>query len=109
MIIDDGYLRKGKTRYCKGYEHCRDHQQTIIELTSDRNYLLQELSPVEITHEINRNYIEVISQLAEQLITSHPDLVALMRNHIDQQSEENQIIEDQIVGAWWLLQKGDGK
>lgn len=105
IIIDDGYLRKGKKLNRKGYEHYRNHKQTIADLTSRGDYLIQESSTEDLSHQINQQYFKVISERGSQLSASHPHLKNLIRTYIDLQAEENRIIEDHIVGTLWLLQK----
>lgn len=106
IIIDDGYLKKGNRLRRKGYEHCRSHPETIAELTSQGDLLIQELSTQDITHQVNQHYFKVIEKRGKELISKHPELERLIKDYVKLQAEENLIIEEKIVGALWLLQKG---
>jgi 2-polyprenyl-3-methyl-5-hydroxy-6-metoxy-1,4-benzoquinol methylase len=107
IIIDDGYLRKVNRLERNGYQHYRNREQTITELTSNKDLILQEVSTEESSRQINRHYFKVIEKRGKQLATAHPELGSLIKNYVDLQAEENKVIEEYVQGALWLLQKRD--
>jgi cyclopropane fatty-acyl-phospholipid synthase-like methyltransferase len=107
IIIDGGYLRKGNRLKRKGYQHYRSHEKTVTELTSNGDLISQEVSTEESTRQISRHYFAVIEKRGKQLAATHPELESLIKNYVDLQAEENRVIEENVRGALWLLQKRD--
>jgi cyclopropane fatty-acyl-phospholipid synthase-like methyltransferase len=105
IIIDDGYL-KGKERVNRpGYKHYFSHEKCIAQLLSYGDTLLQEVSTVNESRQINQEYLEIITKRGQQLVQERPDLEPLVRRYIDTQKIECDLIEKFIHGATWMLKK----
>jgi SAM-dependent methyltransferase len=105
IIIDDGYLKNGDHLTRKGYEHCKNHDESIKDLTSFGDELLQEISTDELSIKINEEYTASIKRRGKELIASNPGLKNEINNYILAQEEECRILENEIGGAVWLLRK----
>jgi len=105
IIIDDGYLKNQNSLNRKGYEHCRDHENTIRELTTLNDILVNEINTSAVSKKINEEYLEVISKRCSELILQHPELEEDLNTYIRLQVEECSVLNDEIEGAIWVLQK----
>ena len=108
MIIDDGYLRRKEKLGRKGYEQYRTYSRTITELTSYGDRIVEELDTSDFSSRINREYIKVISKRGEKLTGEHPEIAASLRNYIAGQKEECDILDNELAGALWVIQKREG-
>lgn len=106
MVIDDGYLKIGKSLSRKGYGHYRNHEDTIRELTFYDDKLLREINTNELSSQINYEYHHLIEKRGKELIALHPELEKEIKSYIELQAEECDVLKNQIEGAVWLLQKG---
>lgn len=105
MLIDDGYLRNTKLLRREGYEHYKDHETTVSELTAFNDLLLKEINTTQVSVKINNEYIHFIEKRGSELIAGHPELSHTISAYMQLQKEECEVIHDQIEGALWLLQK----
>jgi ubiquinone/menaquinone biosynthesis C-methylase UbiE len=106
MIIDDGYLKHQNRLDRKGFEHYRDHENTIRELTVFGDQLLCEVNTAEAHAKINREYLEALSRRAGELALEHPGLKPEIEAFVTLQREECQVLKEQVEGALWVLKKG---
>ena len=74
MLIDDGYLRKTDLLKRNGYEHYKDHETTVSELTAFNDLLLKEISTTDLSLKINYEYLYFIEKRGRELIAKHPEL-----------------------------------
>jgi hypothetical protein len=105
IIIDDGYLKKRGALIRKGYLHYRNYEETVKGLTSFNDDLISEISTTEISKKINDEYLEEIERRCNELITKHPQLENDLINYLELQREECDILNNEIEGMIWLLQK----
>ncbi|MGA1824202.1 MAG: class I SAM-dependent methyltransferase [bacterium] len=105
IIIDDGYLQKRDSLNRKGYEHYKNHEDTITELTAFNDLLLKEISTTELSLKINDKYIHIIEKRGNELIAEHPELERDINTYIQRQIEECDVIKEYLEGALWVLQK----
>ncbi len=105
IIIDDGYLKKKDASNRKGYLHYRNYEETVKELTSFNDDLISEISTTESSKKINDEYLEAIEKRCTELITQHPQLENDLKNYLDLQREECEILDIEIEGTIWVLQK----
>jgi cyclopropane fatty-acyl-phospholipid synthase-like methyltransferase len=105
ILIDDGYLRKPSSLMRKGYKHYKNHKDTIKELTAFGDVLLQEINTTDVSLKINNEYINSIAKRGKELVAQHPELKDSINAYIQLQAEECDMINNQIEGALWLLQK----
>ncbi len=105
MMIDDGYLRNVPILSRKGYGHYRNHEESIRELTAFHDLLVREISTTDFSLEINALYLQVIEKRGGELIKLHPELKKDVEDYIRLQAEECEVINNEIEGALWLIQK----
>lgn len=105
IIIDDGYLREASSLKRKGYEHYKNHEDSINELTASNDRLLKEINTTDLSLKINDEYMDFIERRGRELIANHPELEENIKAYIHLQAEECEVIKNQIEGALWLLQK----
>jgi cyclopropane fatty-acyl-phospholipid synthase-like methyltransferase len=107
IIIDDGYL-KGTNKVNRiGYNHYVSHQETVKQLTSFGDRVIQEISTAEITTTINLDYMKVIKKRANAAIQKFPNLKDAIEQYIENQEMECDIIDNYIEGALWVIQRLD--
>lgn len=107
LLIDDGYLRDKNSLDRKGYDHYRNHQNTINELTMYNDKIIREISTTEFSLKINDEYLSLIRKRGAELIKKHSELKDDITTYIRLQEEECDIIENEIEGALWLIQKSE--
>lgn len=105
IVIDDGYLRKANSLKRKGYEHYKNHEDTIEELTAFGDILLQEINTTDVSLKINDEYMNSIAKRGQELVAQHPELEDNINAYIQLQADECDVINNQIEGALWLLQQ----
>jgi len=105
IIVDDGYLKKRDALNRKGYAHYQNYKNTVKELTSSNDDLISEISTSESSKKINDEYLEVIEKRCTELITQHPQLENDLKNYLNMQREECEILDKEIEGMIWVLQK----
>lgn len=108
IIIDDGYLRSKERISRRGYGHYRNYDVTKRELTGFNDTLLAEESTTEESKEINNGYLEVINKRAQELIGQKPEMATKLKSYIQQQKEECDILEHELEGTIWVIQKTRG-
>jgi cyclopropane fatty-acyl-phospholipid synthase-like methyltransferase len=105
MLIDDGYLRKKTSLDRQGYEHYRNQEDTVKELTSNNDLLVREVNTTQFSLELNDQYLRNITRRSAELVQRYPELKKDLKAYVDLQYEECDVIRDHIEGALWLLQK----
>jgi len=105
MIIDDGYLMKTDVLSRKGFEHYRNYEKTVQELTSFNDRLFTEISTTEVSRKINDEYLRVIEKRGMKLISQYPELEKDIKNYLDLQREECDILNSELEGMIWVLKK----
>ncbi len=105
MIIDDGYLRTRNSLNRKGYGHYKNNKNTLKELTSYNDKLIKEINTTVISRQINDEFLQEIERRGKELITKHPEIKEEIEAYILLQYEECKVIDKEIEGALWLLQK----
>ncbi len=105
MMIDDGYLRHATASSRKGYQHYRNHEESIQELAAFEDELVKEVNTTDFSLEINALYLQVIEKRGREIVEQHPELKKDIEEYIRLQAEECEVINNEIEGALWLIQK----
>jgi ubiquinone/menaquinone biosynthesis C-methylase UbiE len=105
MIIDDGYLKKREVLSRKRYEHYRNYEKTVQEFTCFNDRLFTEISTTEVSRKINDEYLKVIENRHIKLISQYPELEKDLKNFLDLQREECDILNNELEGMIWVLKK----
>jgi len=106
IVIDDGYLAGDEKVDRSGYEHYVGHDETLQQLTSHGDTLLNEvtLTP-DYLKSVNSEYVERVRYRAEKLAKKHPEVADMLSGYVKDQELESEVIEARMVGAVWLLQR----
>jgi SAM-dependent methyltransferase len=105
IIIDDGYLKNSDHSQRNGYLHYRNRWNSIAELESAGDLIIAEHNTDKISREINIEYLEAIRVRAAELISKYPDMKKEIEAYLELQEEECKVIERDITGALWVIQK----
>jgi cyclopropane fatty-acyl-phospholipid synthase-like methyltransferase len=106
ILIDDGFLKAADPIIRKGYEHYKPHGETIKELTSYGDSIIEEvIFPEEYMIQMNSRYTKPITQRANKLEKDHPELKDLLNWYLKNQEEECDILEKEVTSAIWLIKK----
>ncbi|MEJ2545972.1 MAG: hypothetical protein P8Y99_18065, partial [Calditrichaceae bacterium] len=106
IFIDDGYLREGSTIFDrKGYEYCMTYQDTKDALLSFGDRMVAEINTSEVSWNINYEYHKLIEKRGAELIKMHPEVAADIIQYINDQAEECEVLDKEIEGMLWILQK----
>jgi cyclopropane fatty-acyl-phospholipid synthase-like methyltransferase len=106
MVIDDGFLKGSKPIQRKGYGHYLPHEETLQKLTSHGDTLLGEiLLKEEENRQIDQGYLKAIKHRSIVLLKRNPDLRDEVEEYIKNQEIECEVIEKNLQGAVWLIQK----
>jgi ubiquinone/menaquinone biosynthesis C-methylase UbiE len=108
IFIDDGYLRdRSKVLDRKGYEYFLDYQDTKNALLSYGDRMIAEINTNEASISINYEYHRLIEKRGTELILKHPEMEKDIRNYIASQAEECDVLDKEIEGMLWILQKSN--
>jgi cyclopropane fatty-acyl-phospholipid synthase-like methyltransferase len=105
IIIDDGYLKKHNHLDRKGYGHYKNYDDTARELTLFGDQILNQVNTLEVSKNINREYLELIKLRGAELISKHPELKKDIDDYIRLQAEECDVLDNEIEGALWVIRK----
>jgi len=106
ILIDDGYLREGsKLTDRKGYEYCLNYQAAKDALLNYGDRMVAEISTSEVSMHINYDYHKLIEKRGAELIQLQPDMEEDIRKYIADQAEECDILDKEIEGMLWIIQK----
>lgn len=108
IFIDDGYLRdETKVMDRKGYEYCLNYQDTINTLLGYGDRMIAEINTSAVSKNINHEYHKLIEKRGAELILKHPEMEADIRKYIANQAEECDVLDKEIEGMLWILQKSN--
>jgi cyclopropane fatty-acyl-phospholipid synthase-like methyltransferase len=106
LIIDDGFLKGERPLTRSGYTHYLSYNRAIENLTAQGDKLIRE---VILTNEensaIDREYINKLKERSSPLLKKNPELKQLIDEYIKNQEMECDVIENNLTGAIWLIQK----
>jgi cyclopropane fatty-acyl-phospholipid synthase-like methyltransferase len=106
IVVDDGYLKTSEKIKREGYEHYLPHQETINQLASHGDKIVEEIQLTdEQNREIGYGYLKVIKKRAMEMTTRNPQLKKEINEYISNQEIECGIIDQYLRGAIWLLKK----
>ncbi len=104
-MIDDGYLREKSSLKRKGYEHYRNQEDTVREMTSFDDRLVREINTTDFSRALNEEYLQLIKKRGGELVVKHPELEERIQSYIQLQSEECEVLNNDVVGTLWVVQK----
>jgi cyclopropane fatty-acyl-phospholipid synthase-like methyltransferase len=109
ILWDDMYLDEGASIDRRGYEHAVSHDETLRLITSHGDRLIREIvfSSVRMK-EMNDFNNACLQKRAAELMEAHPELKNLLEEYLENQLVECDILENQTVGAMWVIQKKVG-
>ncbi|NNG17379.1 MAG: methyltransferase domain-containing protein [Gemmatimonadales bacterium] len=106
LVIDDGFLAGTERIPEPGYETYVPHDETLTLLTAHGDEILREvIVAVDDIREVNRLQTALIRKRAEGLSRQHPDAAASIAQYVERQDRECTLLETEVVGAVWLLQR----
>ena len=105
IFIDDGYLRNTDHFNRRGYEFYLNYQESKNALLSYNDRIVAEINTNEISHSINYEYHTLIEKRGAELITKYPEMEEDIRNYIEEQADECDVLDTEIEGMLWILQK----
>ena len=106
IVVDDGFVAGPGPIARPGYEHMVAHEETVRRLTSHGDRVVEErIMPVGSMREANHATNRSIRRRAESLIRRHPDRAEAVRDYVRRQEEECGVLETEVIGATWLLQR----
>jgi len=106
MVIDDGFLKGPTSLNRAGYHHYLPHAETLQQLTSHGDSLIGEIVLDEKENRaIDQGYLKAIKRRSIELIKRNPELRDKVDQYIKNQEVECELIEKNLQGAIWLIQK----
>jgi SAM-dependent methyltransferase len=106
LVIDDGFLGSGAGPIPPGYEYYRSHGETVRQLTSHGDRLVDErFVPREELKECNRTNTESIRRRAAELAARDPGLAAALERYVRSEEGECAFLESRTTAAIWLLER----
>lgn len=109
ILIDDGYLKQCERLDRKGYGHYRSLEVTQRELTAHGDQIIYQTSTSAISKEINDEYLRLICARGKELAALKPEIQIQLDAYIALQAEECQVIDRDIEGTLWLIQKKESR
>jgi len=107
LVLDDAYLAEGAAP-APGYERHHGREETLRALTAFGDRLLREVvTPPEREREVNRCNTDRIRARARRIAAARPDLAPLLDAFVARQERETDLLGGEVVGALWLLRRGD--
>jgi len=107
IVINDGYLKNASRLREEGFQHYRNHDQSMKALSALGDRMICEVISTEENRNINQEYLEVIGRRGRELTAMYPALNQEILAFIDSQRKACNTIEKCIEGTVWLLQKAN--
>lgn len=106
IIYDGVFLNEGSVINKPEYSIIRSYEETIRLLTSHYDKIIMEVRiPIEETKAINDSFTVFIKKRANELLTKFPERKDMLIGYVKEQEEECKIIENDVVGCVWCIQK----
>jgi len=106
IIYDGVFLKEGSVINRPEYAIIRSYEETIRLLTSHGDKIIMEVRiPVEEIKAINDSYLVYINNRTNELLSKFPEKKELLNGYVKRQEEECKIIESEIVGCVWCIEK----
>ena len=106
LIIDDGFLIGDRPLSRPGYTYYLPYNQARENLTAKGDKLIKEIILTNDENSaIDREYISAIRKRSGPLLKKNPELNQLIDDYIKNQEIECDVIENNLTGAIWLIQK----
>ena len=106
IIYDGAFMNEGEVIYKPEYSVIRNYEETIRLLTTYNDQLVLEVKiPGKEIKAINDRYNEFIKKRANELLNQFPEKKELLLGYVKRQEKECEIIENDITGCVWCLQK----
>lgn len=105
ILIDDGYLKTKSSVNRKGYAHYKDYQETVNDLLSFKDQLIEEVNTTEKSIRINYEYLSSIEKRAAELMIRNNEIKSRIEKYIKLQREECDFLKEEVEGAVWLIRK----
>ena len=106
IFIDDCYLPDGsQVMNRKGYKYYLDYKDTRDALLSFGDQMIAEIKTDDAQKNINSKYQRLIKNRGAELIKNYPELEKDIRNYIQEQSDECDILERKLRSMLWIVQK----
>lgn len=105
IFLDDGYLKNVDRIDRKGYEYCLNYKDSKVALLSYNDKIIAEINTSEVSQSINYEYQRLIEKRGAELVIKHPELEKDIRKYINEQKEECDILDSEIEGMLWIIQK----
>ncbi|UCF63106.1 MAG: class I SAM-dependent methyltransferase [bacterium] len=106
MVIDDGFLKTENKLNRTGYAYYLSHTESIRQLISQGDSLIGEiLLDDEHNRAINQRYLQAMKSRRNDLLKKYPHIRKEVDEYIRNQEIECEIIEKNLKGVVWLVQK----
>ena len=105
VFLDDGYLKYTDQFSRKGYEYYLNYQNSKKTILSFNDRIVAEINTSEVSQNINYEYHQLIEKRGAELIIKHPEMENDIRKYINEQKEECDILDSEIEGMLWIIQK----
>jgi len=105
LFLDDGYLKKVDRIDRKGYEYYLNYEKSKAALVSYNDRIVAEINTSEVSKSINFEYQKLIEKRGSELIRLHPEMKNEIRKYLNGQAEECHILDSEIEGVLWIIQK----
>ena len=107
ILIDDAYLADGAPPV-EGLENCFDHAATVERLGAHGDELLAErVIDGPESREVYDAMTAAIVRRAEALASARPDAASLLRDYVERQTSEVDLLTGPVIGALWVLRRAD--
>lgn len=112
LLISDAFIKDGGSSSYPGFENYANRDETISRLTVHGDILRYELLESEDTdpgsgNQCDREEADLIYQRAVAIAKAHPELEADLLGFAKGQVEENSYIDENLIGAIWVLQRAN--
>lgn len=106
LLIDDGFLKGEKPTHSAYDQSYRTHAESLEQLASSGDRLIKEIIlSSSLIKAQNNQYLGWIIKRGKYLVKRNPQLKGLLKEYLSRQEQECLFLENNVIGAMWLLQK----
>ena len=107
MVISDGFIKDGGSPDFPGFEQYADRPNMIARLVACGDTLVNEIIEANTGDGGEHDEGEIIAARARAIAAREPEIAAAVLNYAKAQVAEYKFIDENFVGAIWVLKRSD--
>ena len=105
MVISDGFIKAGGSSDFPGFEQYAEHAEMIARLTACGDTLVSEIIEADDCDRSEHGEYKMIAARAKAIAARRPEIAVEVLNFAEKQAAEYDFIDENFIGAIWVLKR----